>query len=465
MIAERKSPADGLAGVLREIGQGRTAPVYLLWGEEFLVREALDKIVAALVPEADRAFNLFFLDPEQTDIDNICAELSVAPLLAGNKVVVVRQAPFLQADRQTPGEFLQKAREYLETDPLRAAREFMVFLGLAGWTLEDLQDEGWRRLGENDWSRIGAGERMDNLESWLPRLLGICLAQQLTPQRRKTDPARLEELVSAGLPEGNILILTSNAVDKRKRLLRIVAEKGKVLQFSVARGEARQQNTLMAKAQEMLARSGKSLTPEAWQALGRKTGFELTTSLQALEMLTVFAGDRPVIGPADVEQVIGKSKEDSVFDLTAALGDKAAPRALGVLRELISDQSVQPLVVLAMLAREIRFLLHARIFIDSGRLHNWRPGMDYEQFQTRVMPEIRSLNSGRAERGEVGDLADEKPYVIYQACRRAHRFSTPSLIKCLQELANLDLQMKSTGRNPHLLLENFVLSFCGQVSP
>ena len=223
---------------------------------------------------------------------------------------------------------------------------------------------------------------MDNLESGLPRLLGICLAQQLTPQRRKTDPARLEELVSAGLPEGNILILTSNAVDKRKRLLRIVAEKGKVLQFSVARGEARQQNTLMAKAQEMLARSGKSLTPEAWQALGRKTGFELTTSLQALEMLTVFAGDRPVIGPADVEQVIGKSKEDSVFDLTAALGEKAAPRALGVLRELISDQSVQPLVVLAMLAREIRFLLHARIFIDSGRLHNWRPGMDFEQFQT-----------------------------------------------------------------------------------
>ena len=137
MTAERKSPADGLAGVLREIGQGRTAPVYLLWGEEFLVREALDKIVAALVPEADRAFNLFFLDPEQTDIDNICAELSVAPLLAGNKVVVVRQAPFLQADRQTPGEVLQKAREYLETDPLRAAREFMVFLGLAGWTLEE----------------------------------------------------------------------------------------------------------------------------------------------------------------------------------------------------------------------------------------------------------------------------------------------------------------------------------------
>jgi len=461
MNADKKSPAEGLVRILREIGQGRTAPVYLLWGEGFQVREALDKIIAALVPEADRAFNLFFLEPEQAEIDRICDELSLAPLLPGNKVIVVREAAFLQPERQSPGDFVRKACEYLETDPLRAAREFMVFLGLAGWTIDDLRDDGWRRISDEEWVRAGAGGQDENRGNWLPRLLEICIAQQLLPQRRKTDPARLEDLLRAGLPSGNILIFTATGIDKRKRLIKIIADMGKVLPFSAARGETRQQSLLMAKTKDILAGSGKSLTPEAWQALGRKTGFDLTASTRAIETLTVFTGERREIRPEDVAQVIGKTKEDSVFDLTAALGDKAAPQALRVLRELIADQGVQPLVVLAMLVREIRFLLHARIFIDSGRLRSWRPGMDYEQFQMKVLPEIKGLTGDREEKGEVGDLADEKPYVIYQACRRAHRFADAALIKCLRELARLDLQMKTTGRNPHLLLENFILSFCG----
>jgi len=460
MNADRKSPADGLAMILREIGQGRPAPSYLLWGEDFLVREALDKIVAALVPEADRSFNLFFMEPEQTDIDRLCDELTQVPLLPGNKVVAVRQAAFLQADRQAAADYLRKAREYLETDPLRAAREFMIFLEMAGWALDDLRDNGWRRLGDEEWDRTGAGDQDEDREKWLPRLLEFCVAQQILPQRRKTDPARLEELLRSGLPAGNILVLTAAGIDKRKRLVRILTETGKVLQFAAARGESRQQSLLMAKTKEILARSGKSLTPEAWQMLGRKTGFELTAATQAIETLTVYTGDRREIGPEDVAQVIGKTKEDHVFDLTAALGDKAAPEALRVLRELITEQGVQPLVVLAMLVREIRFLLHARIYINSGRIKSWRPGLDYDRFQMKTLPEIRTLTGDREEKGEVGELADEKPYVIYQACRRAHRFADAALIKCLQELARLDVQMKTTGRNPHLMLENFILSFC-----
>jgi DNA polymerase-3 subunit delta len=116
--------------------------------------------------------------------------------------------------------------------------------------------------------------------------------------------------------------------------------------------------------------------------------------------------------------------------------------------------------VLAMLVREIRFLLHARIYINSGRIKSWQPGLDYDRFQMKTLPEIRTLTGDREEKGEVGELADEKPYVIYQACRRAHRFADAALIKCLQELARLDVQMKTTGRNPHLMLENFILSFC-----
>lgn len=459
MNPEKAPPADDLAKVLRELKTGKTAPSYLLWGESFLIREALNKIIAAILPEGDRAFNLFFMEPDQTDVDKLCEELIAAPLLPANKVVVVRQATFL-SPRQQPLKILQQVREHLDKDPLRAAKDFMVFLGMAGWTLEDLRDGGWKRLTPEEWSRVLDGEGDENREKWLPRVLEVCVSRQLLPQRRKADTERLEELLISGLPDGNVLILTSDTIDKRKRLIKIISDTGRVLQFSAAKGEARGQSLLMDKTRELLARSGKSLAPEAWLALGRKTGFDLDSSTRALEKLMAFTGERNEIRQEDVEQVIGKTKEDSVFDLTTALGDKMAPKALTVLKELIGDQGVQPLVILSMLVREIRFLLHARIFINSGRLRSWKTGMDYGQFQRQVIPEIKALAGAQEEKGELGDLSNEHPYVVYQACRRAHRFSDAALIRCLQELARLDVQMKTTGRDAHLLLESFILSFC-----
>ena len=460
MNTDNKGPhADG-DRILREIQGGRIAPAYLLWGEEFLVREALDGIVNALVPEADRAFNLFFITPEQADVDRLCAELSAASLLPGTKVVVVRQAPFLLSGRQSPAQIVEKIRECLEGEPRRAAREFITLLGMAGWSLADLQEDGWRRIDAAEWTRLLPGGGSDELEKWLPRVLEICAGQEGLSPGRKTGTDRLEELLMSGLPAGNVLILTAPNIDKRKRLVKILTEKGRVVQFSAGRGEARQQSLVMAKTRALLEGYGKALTPEAWQALGRRTGFDLSASTQALEKLAVFTGERREIRPEDVEEIIGKTKEESVFDLTAALGERAAARALRILRELPVDQGVQPLVVLAMLVREVRFLLHARIFIHGGRLPSWRSGMDYGQFQARIMPEIKALAAGREEKGEAGDLADENPYVIFQACRRARYFSEGALIACLRELARLDVQMKTTGRNPHLLLENFILNFC-----
>jgi DNA polymerase III subunit delta len=458
MNPEKTPPADGLAKVLHELQAGKIASSYLLLGEAFLIREALTKIIAAILPERDRAFNLFFMEPELTDVDKLCEELVAAPLLPAHKVVVVRQAVFL-SPRQQPLRMLRQVRDHLDNDPLRAAKDFMTFLGMAGWTLEDLRDGGWKRLSQEEWSRVLDGEGDENREKWLPRVLEICVERQLLPQRRKTDTDRLEELLLSGLPAGNVLILTAASIDKRKRLTKIISDTGRVLQFSAAKGEARGQRLLMDKTRELLERSGKSLAPAAWLALGRKTGFDLDSSTRALEKLVAFTGERSQIRQEDVEQVIGKTKEDNIFDLTTALGDKMASKALTVLRELIEDQGVQPLVVLSMLVREIRFLLHARIFINSGRLGSWQTGMDYGQFQRQVIPEIKSL-AGAREKGELGDLADEHPYVVYQACRRAHRFSDAALIKCIKELARLDVQMKTTGRDAHLLLESFVLSFC-----
>jgi DNA polymerase-3 subunit delta len=78
---------DSLTGVLREIRQGTVASCYLLLGdEEFLIQDALQKIVNELVPESDREWSLFILDGEQETPSRLLEQLNTPALVPGRKV-------------------------------------------------------------------------------------------------------------------------------------------------------------------------------------------------------------------------------------------------------------------------------------------------------------------------------------------------------------------------------------------
>src|SRR5690606_33195595 len=122
------------------------------------------------------------------------------------------------------------------------------------------------------------------------------------------------------------------------------------------KGESATKETFRLEAQKILGRNGKSLAPSAWIALGKKTGFQLRPSLNELQKLISFVGDRSVIEEKDVEDVVGKTKEDSIFDLTTALAEKNAQTALLALKAML-DQGMHHLMILTMISREIRMLL------------------------------------------------------------------------------------------------------------
>ena len=258
------------------------------------------------------------------------------------------------------------------------------------------------------------------------------------------------------MPEGNHLILTAGTVDRRKRLFKAISSMGHILTFAKIKGEARQQQVLMEMAAGLLEGRGKRLSSGAWAALGQKTGFSLRESLGAIEKLITYAGEKAVIEAADVEAVIGRTKEERGFDLTGAIAERNLTAALRSLRELL-DQGDPPLMIFSMITKEIRFLLHAKLLIASGRLKGFRANMIFPQFQKVVYP---SLKQGAGERKEQVDLVSQKPYVVYQALTHAGRFSQVELAGYLEMLARIDLALKSTGQEPRLLLERFLISVC-----
>ncbi|SEL95235.1 DNA polymerase III, delta subunit [Syntrophus gentianae] len=458
MSIRTEESGNSLGRVLADLRKGRPAPCYLLYGDaEYEIRDAFSKIVDLLLPPEDQALNLFIVDGEDEDPEQIGKNLLTLPLLPGRKIVAVRRTRLFHS-RKTLNDLVKRIREQMNAQPQQAAKNFMTFLGIAGWNLDDFREDGWKSISNQDWQQAVEGDSGEDRIKWLPRVIEICIGLGLSGKSSAVSEADfLENILRSGLPEGNVLLLTAETVDKRKKLFKAINELGKVLTFQVEKGETRQKNTLMDSARTFLAEKGKGMASGAWDVLGRKTGFQLRTSMAALEKLVTYTGERKTIEASDVEEVVSRTREDKLFDLTAALGDKNLEKGLAVLRSL-KDQGIHPLVVLAMLVREMRLLLHARWLRDQGALTGYSPRMDYGRYSKQVYPTVKAWGG---QGGEVHiELADQHPYVVFNILRNSENFSEKRLRRHLEDLLVMDLAMKSTARDPDRMLERFLLDIC-----
>ena len=448
-----------LEKVFADLNKGVLAPCYLLYGEEeYLITEALQKILDLILPQADRDFGLFFLDGENADIDNINDLILSPSLLGGRKVVVVRNTTIFHS-RENLADLISKIRENIDEQPAKAAKYFLTFLKIAGFTLEDLQGAGWKKITDEQWRKVVEGDTGDDRGKWLPRIIDLCVSLGHSAGSGVDKADKLGELFAKGLPAGNCIILTADTVDKRKKIFKIISDAGVVLYFGQTKGEAAQKELLKNQARKLLERYGKNLTPAAWIALGKKTGFELRRSLAELEKLIFFVGDRGSVEEKDVEEVVGKTREDSIFDLTTALSEKNQLAALAALRALL-DQGLHHLMILSMIVREIRLLLQARILVNSAKLPKINNNMEYGWFSKNIHPALIEL-AGQMDLPK-DFLINKHPFVIFNALRNCGRFSYPVLVGYLDCLLDIDRAMKSSATAPQLLLENFLIKACAK---
>jgi len=458
MTLRSEETGNSVGKVLVDLEKGRLAPCYLLYGDaEYEISDAFTKIVNSLLPPEDQTLNLFVVDGEDENLEQIGENLLTPPLIPGRKIVAVRRTRLFHS-RKTLNDLVKRIREQLNAQPQQAAKNFMTFLGLAGWNLDDFRGDGWKNISNKDWQQAVEGDQGEDRIKWLPRVIELCIGLGLSGKKAAvSDTDHLESILRSGLPEGNVLLLTAEAVDRRKKLFKTVSELGKVLAFFVEKGEARQKNAVMDSARAFLAKKGKEMTSGAWDVLGTKTGFQLRTSMAALEKLITYTGERKTIEVSDVEEVISRTREDKLFDLTSALEEKNLEKALGTLRSL-KDQGIHHLVILAMLIREMRLLLHARWLRNEGALSGYQPRMDYGRFQRQIYPTIKSW---AGQGGEVHiELADQHPYVVFNILRNSENFSEKELRRHLEDLLAMDLAMKSTARDPDLMLDRFLLDVC-----
>lgn len=263
------------------------------------------------------------------------------------------------------------------------------------------------------------------------------------------EPDRIAQLLERGLPRGaRLLLLLAPQVDKRGRAYKQLSRGGCALDLSVERdrsGRIRRES-LAAFLDQHLRRARKHIERDAREMVLSRCGNELWIVHQEIEKLILYAGDADTVVAADVEEIFTDQSESWVFDLTDALAQRDALRALSFLRRLMAGGEY-PLMMLGAIASHVRRLLSARQLLDHELAAVWRRHMSYAEFQKQVPPDTEGLPT-------------KSPYANYLTLQRAEKFTLPEIRTFLRLLQDTDARLKSSGHQPQAAMERLVLEMC-----
>jgi DNA polymerase-3 subunit delta len=470
----------------KKTGEG-LAPVYLIFGEEFICQSVFEKILDAIVPPERRELNCELLDEAQTSVFELVERLTTYSMMPGPKVVALRDSRIFSA-RGDAAKILAKARAAYEAREMeKAGRALAACAGLLALSWEDLRADNRNQLLKLD-DAPGADH------AWLEALVADCRERGTAIPTGADGAEVLQRAVEKGFPQGNHLILTCDGVDRRRSLFKVLQERGVVVDCSVPGGERKadktvQESLLRETLQRILDSHQKTLEPDAYRFLCALTGFDLRAFSQNLEKLVLFVGEQPQITLQDVQRVVRRSRKDPIYQLTSAVAERNLEDALFYLGSLLDD-NFHPLQLMAALVNQVRKLLRAKAFATSEAGRVWQAGMAYGQFANSVVPvllaadqalaaEITAWNESLADADQkpaaqgtgkmkaataATDLVLVKnprsPFPVFQLLLRTANFSLTELLRAVEILNALDLQLKTTAQNPRLLIEAALLGIC-----
>ena len=154
-------------------------------------------------------------------------------------------------------------------------------------------------------------------------------------------------------------VMLCSELDKRLKLVKQLTLVAKVYEFpALTAVEASQW------VDERLRKAG-IRTRGLGRLIVERAGNNLRILRLEVDKVIAYA-DGAQVEAGDIEFLVRNNMETSVFDLVDAVGQRQLERALQLVDEL-HTQGQEPLYVLAMIGRQLRLLLVARLHLDQGQ--------------------------------------------------------------------------------------------------
>ena len=431
--------------LLDKITAGERCQVYLCYGERYLCRKAAKRLEERLLEGGGAVHTL---DGSLEDTSKLLSRLRSMTLLPGLQVYRVTDTTLFQS-REVGGPLWEKARKARDKDnPGAAARYLRSLLRLGSLNLQGTSV--FSDIGSAQWPKLFGFPHPGGKLDWADELVSGIESRPTTAQ----DPVdKLIAAIAEGLPPHNLLLFTAEHVDKRKKLFTTIKKHGAIIDCSVAEGSSRaalqqQKEVIREMVQTALARMHKAIEPRALDLLFERVGFHPVGAVLEIEKVALYVGEHQRITCGDVDQMVGRTREDAIFELTEALGDTTPARVMTVLDHLLSD-AVHPLAIIASLRNYLRRLL---IFnsLQSREKPPWTP-MSSNDFQHHYLPALK-------ETGVWSDLLKGHPYALYVGFNKAAQHSQSNLKKSLALLLEAEFKLKGSPVPGRVVLEELLFS-------
>ena len=445
--------------LLDAIEQGKTSPVYLIFGERYLCRSAVQEIIDALLPDEERqTTSLQHVDGDQEDPNKTLSLLRTYSLFTGRQVIWVTDSKLFYSKGIAKNIWDKACKKKEKNEAKLALRYVKQMLDLAGVSAAEMIEEDITSLSAARWKNLFGFAKPRGDLTWV---LGLLASDSHDKEAAREDSAvdvmsMYTSAFEAGIPPDNILILLAEAVDKRKRFYKFIQDKGIIVDLSVATGSSAaarrdQESVVKDLVLKTLAGFDKKIDPRAIPVLLERVGFHPVAAVMESEKLALYAADKQVISKADIDAIIGRTREEALFELNEAVTSDKLEEGLTILSHL-QESGIHPLVILKTLTNHLKKLLLIRSFQDLGD-PQYSKSIPFPAFQKVY---LAKLKEGRDEWSSL--LWKNHPYGLYMLFRQASRYSCQELENNLKELLKAEYRLKSSSVDNRLIVDNLLFN-------
>ncbi len=241
----------------------------------------------------------------------------------------------------------------------------------------------------------------------------------LFSSKKSIDTTELEKYIENYNPNTILVfVVNSDIVDSRRKLYKLIKEKGKIEEFN----KITNINNYVKKLFE-----GYNISYNTINLFIKRVGNDLNSLSNEAEKIKIYKINDKIITDNDIISCTHEKIDINIFKFIDNIINKNKKESITTYKEMLKVGE-EPIKIIVMLANQFRLMYQAKILTSKGYTEE-----------------------------DIANLLHSKKYPVHLAIQKGYRYTSDTLLKYLEELADLDIKIKSGEIDKNLALELFLL--------